>query len=125
MPARASNVRAAAGGAPPESLRRVVLWLRNDLRLHDSAIFHRAALLAKQGTCEVPSCPQLLLRALPPPAHIPLPPNVQVLAGRAFILLRPTAGAPYPAALIRTPLLSLQEAASCARFGLPVRARWC
>ena len=40
---------ATLGGTP----QRVVLWLRNDLRLHDSAVFHQAAKLVEQGPCEV------------------------------------------------------------------------
>ena len=50
MPARTLSALAASlGGAP----QRVVLWLRNDLRLHDSAVFHQATMLVEQGPCEV------------------------------------------------------------------------
>jgi hypothetical protein len=55
MPARAASVLAAVGASQKQ---RVVVWLRNDLRLHDSAVFNEAAALAKQGQCEVRrSCP--------------------------------------------------------------------
>ena len=62
MPARTlSAVAASLGGAP----QRVVLWLRNDLRLHDSAVFHQATKLVEQGPCEVQalSPEQWVLRA--------------------------------------------------------------